>query len=382
MPDADIWKDEELFFSGDEFFKDQLKRIDAARTSIELESYIFENDEVGQKYEEALLAATKRGVKVRMLVDGFGSLEWINLRAHDLIKQGLNVRIFNPLLLFRRMMKQQNQEADSLTRFSEVATSLNRRNHRKCCIVDGTTAWVGSMNITRVHTSEFTENKGWRDTGVRVSGDISALQIGFDYIWKMAKDPDVRKIWRPGFFYQNHHDSLLVRSNYTSLMRRRGYNDFMGRIEKAEKRIYITTAYLAPSLKFIKALGRAAHRGVEVKVLLPRVSDVVFMPWIARSFYKELLAGGVDIYEFLPCVLHAKTVVIDEWAMVGSTNLNGRSFQRDLEVDIVLSHTETVKKLCDKFHEDLRHSEKIKDSEEDFTSALGRWMLRTFRNWV
>lgn len=382
MADYIPWEDEVLFFKGDDFFDDQLKHIAVAKKSIEIESYIFGDDQTGQIFEKALIAAHQRGVNVRLLVDGFGSIEWINNRSAQFKAVGLNVRIFHPIMLFRQFIHH-DFKFNSILNISKDSKSFNRRNHRKVCIVDNETAWIGSMNITDVHSRRASQDKCWRDTGVRIKGDMSAISAGFDYIWKKARDPEVMKIWKPHFIKPGSEiTSPLVRTNYTRHLRRKTFAELVERIENSKEKIHITTAYMAPSARFINAICSAAQRGVDVKVILPRVSDVIFMPWVARSFYKDLIECGVQMYEFLPCVLHAKTVTIDNWSKVGSTNLNGRSLRQDYEVDIVLTKENTKKELEERFAQDLSNSEHIKSYTDDFRGQVGRLLLRTFKNWI
>ena len=215
MENSDRWQEEVLFFSGDKCFADQLEHIDRAQTSVDLESYIFMGDEIGRQFEDALLKAHHRGAKVRMLVDGFGSFEWINTRYAEVIKQGLNVRVYHPILLINQLL-QNDFTWDSLAKVNERGTSLNRRNHRKSFIVDGQMAWVGSMNVTKVHSRHLLSDKGWRDTAVPVKGIVEPLQRGFDVIWKQGGRANEWKVWKPEFLKSiKEIHSALVGSNYT-----------------------------------------------------------------------------------------------------------------------------------------------------------------------
>jgi cardiolipin synthase A/B len=380
MKEQSTWEEEKLFFGGDEYYGDLIEHIDRAKCSIDIETYIFGDDDTGWEFERALLGAHKRGVKVRLIVDGFGSVEWINTRSAKLTNQGLPLRIYHPIFLFREFI-QHDFKFNSILNITSASTSLNRRNHRKSCVIDGEVAWVGSWNIANVHSIKYFKGAAWRDTGIRVKGDLSPLTAGFDYIWHKSRDPEKHRIWKPKISKEGI-SSPLVRSNYTSVLRKKGFDEFLLRLKNAKEKVHLTTAYMAPSQKLIRYLCDASRRGVDVKVLLPQVSDVVFMPWIARSFYEDLLKCDVKIYEYTPCVLHAKTVIIDDWAKVGSTNLNGRSFRQDLEVDVVLTKSESLKILEDKFNEDLQRSENIKVAEDEFESRLGRLILRTFKNWI
>jgi cardiolipin synthase len=170
--------------------------------------------------------------------------------------------------------------------------------------------------------------------------------------------------------------------NFTLPLRQRTYREFSTRLKIAHDRIWITNAYLAPSAPILRRLKKAAKRGVDVRILLPRKSDVFFMPWVAGSYYKELIASGVRIYEYLPRFLHAKSVIIDDWVVVGSSNMNRRSMLKDFEVDIVLNKTESIHACLEKFEKDLIESEEIITARGGFTSLLGRVIISFMKNWI
>ncbi|MCM2323553.1 MAG: phospholipase D-like domain-containing protein [Oligoflexia bacterium] len=128
--------------------------------------------------------------------------------------------------------------------------------------------------------------------------------------------------------------------------------------------MWITNAYFAPDILLARALRVAAWGGADVRVLVPKKSDIFFMPWVTEAFYHHLLRAGVRVYEFLPSILHAKTLLIDDWGTIGSSNLNHRSLLHDLEADFVVGHHESIDALATLFEEDLRQSREI---------FLGEW---------
>jgi cardiolipin synthase len=174
----------------------------------------------------------------------------------------------------------------------------------------------------------------------------------------------------------------LVRLNVTLPQRRRVFADFIRRLRSAKHRIWITNAYLAPSPTLIRTLTRAARLGVDVRLLVPRESDVFFMPWVATVHYALLFAAGVRIYEYLPRFLHAKSVIIDDWATIGTSNLNHRSLLFDLEVDIALSSHDAIEQLAEQYLRDLHDAEELLETRSGFTAWLGRMVTYFFRELI
>ena len=128
---------------------------------------------------------------------------------------------------------------------------------------------------------------------------------------------------------------------------------------KAKERIWLTHAYFLPDNFLLKTLKMAAARGVDVKILLPKKSDVFIMPWASETFYRSLIESGVEIYEYLPSVLHAKILIIDDWVSIGSSNLNHRSLLHDLEVDVSLQTQQAKAQVCEQFCEDIKKSDQV-----------------------
>ena len=159
----------------------------------------------------------------------------------------------------------------------------------------------------------------------------------------------------------------------------------MKRLSNATRRIWITTPYFVPTGDVLEALGQAAKRGVDVKILVPSMSDVFFMPWVAAAFMWGLQRGGAKIFRYRPRILHAKTLLIDNWATVGSSNFNHRSIFHDLEVDVVLSKKESVDELASAFEKDLTESDEFTAKNwsifSSLTSRMGRCLL-LFRSWL
>lgn len=383
------WDDEHIIFDGDEYFSELIQAIEQAKESVDLETYIFNPDVLGRRVDTALTQAARRGVKVRLLVDGVGAAAWIEKRSPDLGTFGVQVRIFHPVRIasaFLRFLWNRGYWSQPPER-RRFLWRVNRRTHRKLCIIDGQTAWVGSLNISALHCKSHSGPHAWRDTAARVSGEpVRDLIFGFEHAWIRSHTPNGKRHWAESWTRRLSPraklHSPLVRLNYTARMRRRNLREFLVRLQTARSRIWITTPYLAPTPAVLRALIRAARNGADVRILHPRKSDVFFMPWVASVYYRPLLKSGVRIFEYLPRFLHAKSVLIDDWATVGTSNMNRRSLLHDLEVDVVLSHESSKKILEQEFLTDLRSSEEIHSASQGLTGWLGRLITYFFKDWI
>lgn len=338
------WKLEEVVSASDLFFSRLIADIDQASVSIDLETYIFTPDATGRSISEALVRAAGRGLRVRVMVDGFGSPHWSSM-ASVLQTQGVFCKVYHPLPF-----------------------KLNRRNHRKTCIVDSCTAWVGSINITSDHLD-------WNDCAVRVQGHgISELEWSFEKSWSGRSLLSRRPLY-----------SGLVRLNDTYFARRRVNADLVMRVKRAVKCVWFESAYFVPSPHLVRALRQAARRDVDVRVIVPGQTDVFFMRWIASAYYYGLIRAGVKVFEYMPRVLHSKIAVIDDWCVVGTSNLNHRSLLHDLEVDVVLRSSRSRQTLEDKLSRDLNESAAITLIEWErrgFVEKLLGRLLYWIRFWM
>jgi len=382
---SQTWTTEKLYFDGDEYFASVVKAIDSARKEIDLETYIFNSDEMGRWLEQRLIAAAHRGVRVRLLVDGIGASSWIGAWSKEFLKSGIELRIWNPLYVgpflygVVRFLLRRRGAARFFSR-------LNRRTHRKYVIIDRHRAFSGSLNVAREHLKKFSGNRAWRDTGIEVEGvEVRHIRFAFNYAWDRAYTLSGRRRW---FFRRRrpkHPTESLVRLNLTRRNRHRFWRDLLNRLRSAQSRVWITNPYLAPTNSLVKALRESRRRGADVRLLVPAQSDVFFMKWVAIAYYGALLRSGVRIFEYQPRFLHAKSILIDDWAMVGTSNLNTRSFLHDLEIDIVVSARSSRDQLTNQFELDLKHAREIttRDWQGRFwVSRLGRLLSFWFRNWI
>jgi cardiolipin synthase len=383
------WEREEIFNSGDVFFARLLAEISEAQWSVYLEMYIFELDPFGQRVLETLKQVAARGVEVRVMVDGVGSPAWSRNLLKELAESKIDARIYRPypwvrmgFRIFPRLL--------SYRRLSLWFQLLNRRNHRKVCILDQKIAWAGSFNISACHLREFFRENAWRDTAVRVEGsEVANLVLVFEKSWRRAWSPFRKRQWfrkRDPFRREAFNKpNALVRLNFTQFLRRHYYRELLQRIRSARKRVWIISAYFNPARSLVRALRAAAWSGIDVRILLPRKSDVRSVRWISFIILGGLLRAGVRIFEYLPSILHTKIIFINHWATIGSSNLNRRSLHHDLEVDIVVQKEETLEVLENQFLRDLDFSEEITFEKWKNRFWLERFLGRMFfflRYWM
>ena len=326
-----------VFTEGDALYADMLHSIHGARGSIDLECYIFDPDIIGKRFVDALVARARDGVQVRLHLDAFGSLPLRMSREDDRLREaGIELRWFNPWRWYAPLR-------------------FNRRNHRKLLVIDGEKAWLGGFNVHIDNSLEvFGENR-WRDTQVRIDGPLAGeAQIYFDQLWQG------RRRWRPNI--DNGAESFLV-SNHNWSQRHRFRRLLLEQFRVASRAIWLSTPYFMPDILTQKAMAKAARRGVDVRLLVPRKTDRPVTQLAARASYGVLLNAGVRIFEYKPRILHAKTAIFDnESCTVGTANLDYRSFFVNFELNLVSRRTLLVKRLADDFEEDLAQSEEVSPS--------------------
>ena len=374
MAPARSWTREQLYFSGDTFFEAVLEAIGAAQHTIVFETYIFATDVLGKRVCSALVAAARRGVEVRVMVDGVGSPGWEATYGPELSSVRIKYRVFNrpPWARWWR----QSLDSPRVSSWGELLRRVNTRNHRKLVVIDGHQAFLGGMNVWGVQLESEAGNLAWRDTGVLVEGSgVVELSSSFDLIWEGIRGRARRLLGqlRRG---QPTHNRSEVRINSFRKDRKRNHRLLLAQIESCKKRLWITSAYFVPPGSLLRVIAAACNRGVDVRVLVPRRSDVFFMPWATSAFYMALLRAGAAVYEYQPCMLHAKIIQGDSWAIIGSSNMNHRSILRDVEVDVVLGMDESLLQLERHYLLDLELSTRITERDYQERPLWVRFMSR------
>lgn len=351
--------------------------IGQARDHVNLESYIFEDDEVGEQFAQLLLVTQARGVQVNLIYDSVGGFNTPKSFFQRLTRGGVAVLEFNPINPFS----------------AKKSWLLNNRDHRKLLVVDGKVAFLGGINISSVYSSgsilsgpskQRPEKSAWRDTHLQIDGPVVAeFQKLFLQTWQKQHGPELAK--KDYFPVLKAQGKDLVRAigstpdDPYSLI----YLTLVSAIGNAEKNIYLTTAYFVPDPQLLKSLVDAATRGVDVKLILPSHSDSAVVFHAGRAHYTELLQGGVKLYEHAGALLHAKTAVIDGvWSTVGSTNLDWRSFLDNDEINAVVLGREFAQKMQAMFEADLASSQAIdlpSWKQRPVELRLKEWMAQLWR---
>jgi len=365
------WDSEGIYSSAKLYFDGLLKSIDSAESSIELAVYIFSLDEIGLRVMDALCNASQRGVRVRLVIDGVGSADDAESIARRLSGAGAEVRIYHPLPWYWGNYRWSLTPGGGLEKLYYFIAAINRRDHRKFCVIDNTIAWCGSFNICQDHLSETIP---WRDYGVRLTGNTVTSLVGtFDSVW----------------FGRNNQKfstrlSRFFRSNYSHRLRRLSNQLLVLKIRNAKQRVWICSAYFSPSGSVIRALRVAKSQNIDVRLIVAGRSDITLFPILSSTYYADLLKIGVSIYRYQGGILHAKAMLVDQHCLIGSTNLNHRSFHHDLELDVVLSMPESIGRMKFLLEQDMQNSLQL--SQEN-VMLWGRfmpfgWILRMLRYWL
>lgn len=378
--------DVRFFFAGDAYFDAVIDAIEHAQEEILVEVYIYDWDQIGQKLIAALGRARDRRVDVHLMVDGVGSITAIERLQSYCDEARIDFRVYHPPLFFSRLMFRPERQPLSrkmrafFTRMMTLLFYANKRNHRKTIIIDRKFAFIGSFNVTDVHSSRAFKERAWRDTAVRLTAPAETLRpivAAFQRAWIRSRDLDqprwrfrrrIRRERRPPLGIFRLNDTIRRRMRITRELRKK--------LRRAEKRILITNAYFLPRPSLLRILRTAAKKGVFVGLVLPAKTDVWMVREAGRTMLRKLIKDGVHVYEYDPVVLHAKTMVIDDWAMVGSHNLNYRSLIHDLEVDVMLNRPEDVRTLVAQWDTDVKASTALTLRDLDSDSALRRLVGR------
>ncbi len=324
----------ELYFEPQQFAIDLANAIESSQKTIDIEMYIWANDELGNSLFNLLKKAANRGVTVRLLLDGWGSSDFVKAGRRFYIEENVQIQVYNPI---PRILGFVETLPD---KFYNLVTRLNRRSHRKIFLIDGL-AYVGSFNILK-------ESLDWRENIVRVpEKEALILQDIFNQTW-ISKKSTKSLIKDIGISHLHINQSRMLRKQFN--------HDFLYKLILAQKRIWLMTPYFNPPSRMLRALARAAKRGVDVRLILPAQTDINYISWMSKYYYKRLIRNGVKIFEYQPKILHAKAGLIDDCAIVGSANLNYRSFFKDLEINIDLVQPDQVSLVEKSFLKDFENS--------------------------
>ncbi len=319
-----------------------LEAIGQARRSVELEIYIFANDEIGRRFLDALTQAAKRGARVRVLADAFGSLTLSANFFQPLLAVGGEVRFFNPL------------------RFSRFGV----RNHRKLLVCDRQTAFLGGANICDCHSGDGITT-GWFDLMVKIEEAELATQLADEFEQTFANAGFAHGRFRRLRAFRrfrrrtNETQIFAVRPGRGAGSFQRALHQDLAHAHSAD----FIVPYFLPRRKLRKLLRQTVQRGGHVRLILPAHCDVSIARAASLIYYARLLRAGVEIYEYQPQILHAKLCLVDEKVFAGSSNLDVRSFNMNYELMLRFADPITVAGAKEIFSETLRHSRRIELKE-------------------
>jgi len=360
-----------LLETGQAYFPALIAALDAATREVFLETYIFENDAVGRRVAAALARAARRGVRVRVLVDGFGGRNFVRELMPVLEADGVQV------LIYRREVR-----ALSLRRHRL------RRMHRKLVVVDGELAFVGGINII----DDFDRNAPQRprfDYAVQVRGPVLAhILAAVHHLWRLVSWANFRRRLNEALLAPARTDTagdipaaFVIRDN---IRHRRDIEDaYLAAIARAEREVVIACAYFFPGRRFRHALVDAARRGVTVILLLQGLADHPLLASASRALYPYFLAQGIRLFEYHQSYLHAKVAVVDEyWATVGSSNIDPFSLLLAREANLVIEDrgfaSELRMRLARAIDQGSRELHRDAWRRQGFMRRLGSWLAYQF----
>lgn len=324
--------------TGDEALESMLDAAERAQHSIRVEMYIYHVGATGERFREALIAACRRGVKVRVLVDALGSFSLPDTFWDPLREAGAQCLWFNPIALGR----------------------WSYRDHRKMLVCDETAAFIGGFNIADEYHGDGVTH-GWRDLGLEIRGGklVQALAQSFDTYFTRAS----YKHKRLQRFRKASHE-VTSGENWQLLLSGPGrHHGAMQRTLKqdlvAAKSVKIICAYFLPTWRLRKVLARICKRGGRVQLILAGKSDVILSQLASRSLYAQFLRTGIEIYEYEPQILHAKLFIMDDVVYAGSANLDVRSLKINYELLVRIADHDVAERAREIFEEDIKYCRQI-----------------------
>jgi cardiolipin synthase len=371
-----------LLFDGPATMKEMLAAARDAKSTINLETYIFDQDPIGIEFADLLIEKRKQGLTVNVLYDSVGTFGTPQVFFERMKAAGITLLAFNPVNPAARIGKWE----------------INNRDHRKLMVVDGTVAFTGGINIssTYANSSFFGSRRnpsrddgkkvGWRDTHVKIEGPaVAALQWSFVNNWvrqEAGELPEAR--YFPPLAPVGDKVLRVLASDPDKGFEI--YKSLVLAIRESKKTVHITSAYFVPDQQIVDALCDAAKRGVDVSLVLPGVTDHGLVLHAGRAFYDELLANGVKIFHLQVAVLHAKTAVIDgTWSTIGSANIDRRSFIHNYELNVIVLDPAFGRDMENAFAEDLRDSKPVTREEwrrRPWADRVKEWAARLTEYWI
>ncbi len=352
----------DFYFTGKEALDAMYSEIEKAVHHIHLQSYIIVDDKTGERFKNLLIKKARSGVEVRLIYDGVGSISLKKDFREELEQAGIEVLVFSPV------------------RFS-LKAMINYRNHRKILVIDGKTGFLGGVNIADRYYYGTSIGE-WHDTHVKIKGEsVYSLQVCFLMDRHFIKSGGTKRRIR---FKKKYYPPLDIQGSQARIEGKHLYSQiissgpdsfwasimqcYFSAITAAKKHIYIVTPYFTPCESILNALKIAALGEVDVRIMLPEKSDTKIAHWSTMSYISELLEAGIKIYLFKKGFNHSKVISIDgQMSIVGSANMDMRSFEHNFEVMAAIYNTERAQIIEKRFLKDLQSCKQI---------TAGKWAKR------
>ncbi|HET8818944.1 MAG TPA: cardiolipin synthase [Xanthomonadaceae bacterium] len=335
--------DVRLLSSGEEKYEALLADIAAAGRYIHLEYYIWQPDRIGTRLRDALVERARAGVDVRLLLDAVGAVKCDDAFFQPLVDAGGELAWFHPVRLLKFWKR----------------PWVNLRNHRKIAVIDGAVAFTGGMNIADEQDGRV-DPSAYRDLHLRLTGDVvSVLGTVFmdDWAYATGRVPSVPSADARG---PGEVPAQVLTSGPDSPWEAI-HRLHVGAIYAARKRVWLVTPYFVPGEAGMMALTSAALGGLDVRLVIPKMSDSRVVTYATRSYFDELLAAGVKLYEYGPRLMHCKALLVDDdLALIGSANFDHRSFRLNFEVQVLFRDAGIAAALARLVEHDLAHAPRVK----------------------
>jgi len=339
----------DVLVNGHATFKAIFEGIDNAEDYVLIQFYKIHNDKLGTKLQEKLIAKAKAGIRVYLLYDDIGCTSLPRSYMDKMRNYGVKAHNFKSRKGWAYRMR------------------LNFRNHRKIVVVDGKKAYVGGLNVSDKYMGEHPKYGFWRDTHVMVQGpSVQGVQLPFisDWFWATNEIPKLN--WKPYYDKRWKNNVMVLPSSPADELETCGLF-FVHAINSAKKRLWIISPYFVPDQQVLSALQLAGLRGVDVKLIIPEKSDLLITNLSALSYLQEITKAGIKVYRYKKGFLHQKTMLIDdERSMIGTANLDNRSFRINFEINLLFSNVEFAKKMEAMMIEDFSNSFQI--TADDYLS--------------
>ena len=344
------------FSSGEEYYKELIKRLQEAKKFIFIEYFILKEGIMWDTVLNILKVKADSGIDVRVIYDDFGCINTLpQSYKKDIEKFGIKCEIFNPI-------------------YPIVTLAHNNRDHRKIVVIDGKIGFTGGINLSDEYINKWERFGHWKDTGIMIEGNaVKSFTLMFLETWHIYRDKeeDINKFITKIDSQTNNSSKEFIQPYMSTPMETEeivARNVYVNILNSANDYVYIMTPYLILDPELEEALINCAKRSVDVKIIVPAIPDKKLVFAVTRSQYTSLQKAGIEIFEYTPGFIHAKNVICDDKiATVGSINFDNRSFYHSYENGVFLYNSTSIADILKDFKETLRESFEI---ENDFDSKI------------